>query len=42
MESPRVLAVLKFREEVLNAMRREENQDDMVIFFHYNYWVWLQ
>ena len=32
MESPRVLAVLKFGKEVLDAMKRVENQDDMATF----------
>ena len=31
-ECPRVLAVLKFRKEVLNAMKNEKNQDVMAIF----------
>ena len=30
-ESPRVLAVLKFQVEVLDAIKREVNQDDMAI-----------
>ena len=32
-EIPKGLELLKFREEVLDGMKRFENQDDMAIFF---------
>ena len=32
MEYPRVLAVLKFRDEVFDAMKTVKNLDDMAIF----------
>ena len=32
MKYPKVLTVLKFREDILDAMKREENLDDMATF----------